>query len=78
MMWKIRYCGSWNYKPQAESLSAEMEKSGFTVIIEEGDTGQFELFKKVENHWVSFMKGGQGEFFTLKDFEEKLGKTVQD
>jgi hypothetical protein len=55
-----------------------MEKSGFTVIIEEGDTGQFELFKKVENHWVSFMKGGQGEFFTLKDFEEKLGKTVQD
>ena len=55
-----------------------MEKSGFTVIIEEGDTGQFELFKKVENHWVSFMKGGHGKFFTLKDFEGKLGKTVQD
>ena len=68
--WMIKYCGSWNYKPQAESLSAEMKKLGFNVVIEEGETGQFELFKNS----TSYMKEGSGipKFFTLRDVELKL------
>ncbi len=78
MTWKVKYCGSWNYKPQAESLSAEMNELGFNVTIEEGDKGQFELFRliTVENsdYWVSYMTGGNEvpKFFTLRDVELKL------
>ena len=81
--WMIKYCGSWNYKPQAESLSAEMKTLGFNVIIQEGETGQFELFShKGTNYnfnsenWTSFMKEGEGipKFFTLHDVEKKLSK----
>ena len=79
--WLIKYCGSWNYKPQAESLSAEMKELGFNVMILEGETGQFELFHhrgtnynfNAEN-WISYMKEGEGipKFFTLSDVEKKL------
>ena len=77
-MWKIKYCGSWNYKPQAESLSAEMNKLGFIITIEEGSTGQFELYRleTVDNsdYWTSYMTGGTDipKFFTLADVEKKL------
>ena len=77
-MWKIKYCGSWNYKPQAESLSAKMNELGFTTTIEEGSTGQFELYRLeiVENsdYWTSYMTEGTGipKFFTLADVEKKL------
>ena len=77
-MWKVKYCGSWNYKPQAESLSAKMNELGFSVTIEEGSTGQFELYRleTVENsdYWTSFMTGGTDipKFFTLADVEKKL------
>ena len=80
--WMIRYCGSWNYKPEAESLSAEMKELGFNVMIEEGKTGQFELFRKIydkeySSEWDSYMKAGHGKFFTLRDVEEKLsGKRI--
>ena len=71
-MYIIKYCVSWNYKPQAESLSAEMNNAGFSTNIEEGDKGQFELFfgKK------SIKKGGprsdNGSFFSLEDIRELL------
>ena len=77
-MWKIKYCGSWNYKPQAESLSAEMKALGFIITIEEGSTGQFELYRleTVENsdYWTSYMTEGTNipKFFTLADVEKKL------
>ncbi len=83
--WLIKYCGSWNYKPQAESLSAEMKEFGFNVMIQEGETGQFELFKhkgtnynfNAEN-WTSYMKEGEGipKFFTLRDVEKKLSNLI--
>ena len=71
-MWIIKYCGSWNYRPQAESLSVEMNNAGLTTTYEEGDMGQFELFK--DN--ASYMKEGPGipKFFTLDDVKLKLSR----
>ena len=70
-MWTIKYCGSWNYRPQAESLSAEINSKHYeTCEIIEGDTGQFELFRSGE----SFLKAGHGKFFGIEDVEEKLAK----
>ena len=74
-MWMIKYCGSWNYKPQAESLSAEMKELGFSVTIEEGEKGQFELFNlpfQSSDIPVSFLKAGHGKFITLREFELAL------
>ena len=62
-----------------------MKELGFSVIIEEGGPGQFELFKhrgtnynyNAEN-WISYMKEGDGvpEFFTLHDVEKKLSNLI--
>jgi len=55
-----------------------MKALGFSVTIEEGDKGQFELLRHitVENsdYWVSYMKEGPGipKFFTLANVERKL------
>ena len=49
-----------------------MKELGFNVTIEEGDRGQFELFRKVENYEGTYMKAGHGKFFTLADVEKKL------
>ena len=55
-----------------------MRELGFNVVIEEGDTGQFELYRltTVENsdYWTSYMKEGPGipKFFTLANVERKL------
>ena len=70
-MWKIKYCGSWNYRPQATSLSATIN-SLFpdTCEIEEGEKGQFELFQSGK----SFMKAGHGKFFDLENVKEKLAE----
>jgi|TARA_Y100001951_G_scaffold103253_1_gene111678 hypothetical protein len=51
-----------------------MEALGFEVTIEEGNTGQFELFKWSTTLWMSFMKEGHGKFFTLNDVEKKLSE----
>ena len=50
-----------------------MIKLGFNVVIEEGETGQFELFRWAVG-WDSYMKEGSGipKFFTLRDVELKL------
>jgi len=53
-----------------------MKALGFSVTIEEGDKGQFELFRHitVENsdYWVSYMTAGHGNFITLSNVERKL------
>ena len=41
-----------------------------TCEIEEGETGQFELFQNGE----SFMKAGHGKFFDLENVKEKLAE----
>ena len=68
-MWVIKYCGSWNYRPQATSLSAAINNMfPDTCEIEEGNTGQFELFQSGE----SFMSAGHGKFFDIEDVKEKM------
>ena len=53
-----------------------MKELGFNITIEEGDRGQFELFRyvTVENsdYWVSYIKAGHGNFITLNNVERKL------
>tara|TARA_B100000029_G_C17039698_1_gene765432 strand:+ start:415 stop:594 length:180 start_codon:yes stop_codon:yes gene_type:complete len=58
-----------------------MIENSFHTIIQEGETGQFELFfHKGTNYnfndenWISFMKEGEGipKFFTFKDVQQKL------
>ena len=48
-----------------------MNELGFTTTIEEGETGQFELF----HDSTSYLKEGNGvpKFFSLADVERKLG-----
>jgi hypothetical protein len=41
-----------------------------TCEIEQGETGQFELFQS----GVSFMKTGHGKFFVIEDVKEKLAQ----
>ena len=70
-MFKIKYCGSWNYKPQATSLSAAINNTlPDTSEIEEGERGQFELFMSGE----SFLKAGHGKFFGIEDVLVELRK----
>ena len=73
-MFNIKYCPTWNYYPQAVSLSAAINQGlPDTCEIEEGKTGQFEVFRSGD----SFLKGGHGTFFTIEDVKEKL-KGVED
>ena len=45
-----------------------------TSEIEEGETGQCELFRRGE----SFMKAGHGKFFDLEDVKKKLTESGQN
>ena len=53
-----------------------MNNLGFNTTYEEGDKGQFELFRltTVDNsdYWVSYIKAGHGNFITLSTVEHKL------
>ena len=51
-----------------------MNNAGLPTTFEEGETGQFELFKRVEIYEGTYMKEGPGipKFFTLADVEKKL------
>ena len=70
-MFKIKYCGSRNYRPQAERLSAAINNTlPDTSEIEEGERGQFELFRSGE----SFIKAGHGKFFGIEDVLVELRK----
>ena len=72
-MWIIKYCGSWNYRPQAESLSVEMNNAGLHTVIEVGENGQFELFKDNASWMSENVRDGIPKFFTLEHVEKKLG-----
>ena len=58
-----------------------MQELGWDVLIEEGNSGQFELFRHRgtnynfnSDNWISFMKEGDGipKFFTMSDIEKRL------
>ena len=58
-----------------------MQELGLNVLIEEGNSGQFELFRHRgtnynfnSDNWISFMKEGDGipKFFTMSDIEKRL------
>ena len=69
-MWTIKYCGVWNYRPYAESLSAEINSKYYeTCEMEVGDNGQFEIFKSGKS---ILSKKDHGDFFTIEDVKKKL------
>ena len=58
-----------------------MQELGWNVLIEEGNSGQFELFRHRgtnynfnSDNWISFMKEGDGipKFFTMSDIEKRF------
>ena len=51
-----------------------MNGIGLSTTIEEGDTGQFELFESQQGGWITFLKEGQGKFFSLENVTNKLGE----
>ena len=68
-MWTVKYCGSWNYRPQAERLSAAINNTfPDTCEIEEGEIGQFELFMSGK----SFLTAGHGKFFGIEEVKLKM------
>ena len=78
-MWLVKYCGSWNYRPQAESLSAQINQHfPDTCEIEEGSKGQFELFRNGESFLnvksPDYIQTNPHEFFTYEDVKEQLTK----
>ena len=74
-MWTIKYCGVWNYRPQAEGLSAEINSKYYeTCEIEVGDNGKFEIFK---SGVAILSKKEFGDFFTIEDVKKKLEETGQ-
>ena len=55
-----------------------MNNERLSTTIEEGSTGQFELFESQQGEWISFMKESTGcvripKFFTIEDVQKKLG-----
>ena len=69
-MWTIKYCGVWNYRPYAESLSAEINSKYYeTCEMEIGNNGQFEIFKSGKS---ILSKKDHGDFFTIEDVKKKL------
>ena len=72
-MWTIKYCGIWNYRPHAESLSAEINSKYYeTREIEEGGKGQFDIFKSGE---LILSKKHDEDFFTIESVIKKLEET---
>ena len=69
-MWTIKYCGVWNYRPYAESLSAEINSKYYeTCEMEVGDNGQFDIFKSGKSILSNI---DHGDFFTIEDVKKKL------
>jgi len=50
-----------------------MNNAGLQTIFEEGDRGQFEIFKYGKGaNFNSFIKAGHGTFITLSQVERRL------
>jgi len=71
-MWTIKFCGR-NYRPQAESLTVDMNNAGLHTTYVEGDKNQFELFKDNASYMKEEGCDGIPKFFTLEDVERRLG-----
>ena len=50
-----------------------MNNAGLTTTYEEGDTGQFELFKDNASYMKEDVRDDIPKFFTLEDVERRLG-----
>ncbi len=50
-----------------------MNNAGLTTTYEEGETGQFELFKDNASYMKEDARDGIPKFFTLEDVERRLG-----
>ena len=50
-----------------------MNNAGLHTTIEEGETGQFELFKNYASYMKEDDRDGIPKFFTLKHVEKRLG-----
>ena len=69
-MFVIKYCGTWNYYPQAASLSAHINNNVLdTSEIEEGKTGQFDIFRNGE---LFLSKEDMGRFPTKEDVDDMI------
>ena len=69
-MYLIKYCSSWNYRPHAERLSANINTTLLdTCEIEEGAKGQFDLYW---NGNLFLSKDVLQKFFTIEDVQSKL------
>ena len=66
-MYVIKYCGQWNYRPQAESLSAKINLRALdTCEIQEGEVGQFDVFHSGE---LVASKAELGRFVEFEDLD---------
>ena len=73
-MYLIKYCGQWNYRPRAESLSAQINKTlPDTCEIEQGEIGQFSIFRNGE---LILSKATLGRFATFEDVQEEYDKSI--
>ena len=69
-MFNIKYCTSWNYYPQAASLSAHINNNVLdTCEIEEGERGQFDIFRSGE---LFLSKEDMGRFPTKDDVDAMI------
>ena len=69
-MFVVKYCPTWNYYPQAVSLSAAINQGlPDTCEIEEGSKGQFDLF---HNGNILLSKAAMGRFPTIEDIDYEL------
>ena len=69
-MFVIKYCTTWNYYPEATSLSAHINSNILdTCEIEEGENGQFDIFRNGE---LFLSKKDLGRFPTKEDIDNAI------
>ena len=69
-MFNIKYCSSWNYYPQAASLSAHINSNVMdTCEIEGGEKGQFDIFRNGE---LFLSKEDMVRFPTKEDVDDMI------
>ena len=69
-MFVIKDCSLWNYRPQAESLSAAINNHVLdTCEIQEGSKGQFDVFRNGE---IFLSKAAMGRFPTKEDVDDMI------
>ena len=61
---EIKYCGIWNYKPEALRVREQLIGSGYTVQLVEGTGGVFDI---VVDNQLKFSKKINGNFPSEKE-----------